>query len=101
MNVKWLIESGEYRKEDLPNDKRMYIDGMENMLEYIDKFKADVLIPDDNEKLSILERISRECTDETLSELKEYLKISIWETLVSLIDAEEKKGGGQSNNGKE
>lgn len=98
MDVKIMIEAGGYRKEDLPEPKRMYIEGMENVLEEIETYRANMLNPEGE---NILERISSECANETLDELKEYLEVTIGETLVSLADSEEAKEGKENHHGEE
>ena len=73
-----------YRYEDLTNENKNIIDWCKYLIDDIDGFKADYELGTEEE--TILEKIKKEIVLETIEELKEYLKSTITEYQVSLIE---------------
>ena len=80
-NYEW---SEGYRYEDLTDENKNIIDWCNHLIEDIEGFKADYEI--ETEDISILEKTKNEIAIEVISNLIEYLKASVDEYQVALIE---------------
>ena len=88
--IKYNRENGEfewsegYRYEDLTEENKNIIDWCRHLIEDIDGFKADY--ETETEYTNTLSKIRNEIAIDTINMLKEYLKASVDEYQISLIE---------------
>ena len=89
MDTVRLVESGEYKKEDLNAVNFAFISGMEEAMRCLDGMYDE----GDFESFSpTLATIQKEFADEVLRTAKEWLKLQICGAIVELSDAEAVEG---------
>lgn len=86
MNYVKLVEDGTYKKEDLNEVNRAFINGMEALREALDSFFEESDF--DCEFSPTLAKIQKEIADKVIEEIKEYIKIAICESIVVWGDEE-------------
>lgn len=93
MDYRYLVESGEYNKEELKPMDKAFILGMEYVMnEVISSQKQrveDYYEIDLDNKTSVLDKMLYEIEISALDDLKEYIYISICEAIVSDLDSYE------------
>lgn len=82
-----LVENGAYKKDDLNELNREFIKGMEFVMNNV--LNDSLFDEGDFESFSpTLEKIQNEIADEVMTTIKEYVYVTICETIVELIDGQ-------------
>lgn len=96
MDFKRIINRDGYRYRDLTKEDKRVIDGLNLALEDVDSFMADAdyeMILEDKEA-TILEKMEAEISIKTMNDYKEYLKSTIAEYQVYLIEKQIREDEG-------
>lgn len=90
MNYTHLVESGQYKKDELSIENRMFVNGMEDVIERIECFVEDYSDNLDDYGDLIL-AIKKEYIKGIMTDFKEYIKRCTNQVIVELIDSQEEK----------
>lgn len=86
MNYVKLVEDGIYKKEDLSEVSKSFINGMEEINEMLDSMFDESCF--DCEFCPTIGEIQKEIADKVIDEIKECIKVTICEFIVGFADAE-------------
>lgn len=89
MDYRKLIADGEYKKEDLNDVNRAFVEGIEYVVREIDCFYSPEETEDDFS--NTLTNIKQEIIEKVVEEIKEYIEVVAAETTVEMLDGQEEE----------
>ena len=87
MDYRKLIADGEYKKEDLNEVNRAFVEGIEYVVQELDCFYLPEETEDDFS--NTLTNIKREIIEKAVEEIKEYIEVVAAEMTVEMLDGQE------------
>lgn len=89
MNCNYLVANGTYSRDMLTKEQRNFIEGMEYALQEVETCINSYYNEDDVE--NTLDKIKREIARAALFDIKDYIKNSVNEVIVALVDRNEEE----------
>jgi hypothetical protein len=88
MNATYLVESGQYKKSDLSEKSREFINGMEYALDVADNFLNNAIEDERDDICPTITNLRNEYTTAVIESFKDWLSHEVNEMIVELADEE-------------